>query len=638
MSNNQPNVELRSVHSLLNLKFFIPSYQRGYRWGKTQIEDLLSDIWEYEKRVTSESTKVAGDYYCLQPLVVKFRPKTNDWEVIDGQQRLTTIHIIMKCLEPQLKSIELGYFQISYETRPEINNKFLETLDDQYRNENIDIFHMANAADTIQEWFQKQGIFGVTKLKWLQRLLENNNGNTRFIWYEIPSHHDPIEAFTRLNMGKIPLTNAELVRALFLGKSFNTEQFDHDSTQLRIAENWNIIEHQLHRSEFWYFVHNNHNAPTSRIEFIFDQITQRYLSSLDDHSKPSWTEDQNRIFHYFYNQFNPTEQPQTNPKSSEHKEKLWKDIRDFALTLDEWFNNRSLYHLVGFLQNQGEHEIHKLHAESLKLHKSEFQHYLKKLIFKAVFKSELSSDNTAQSIITDFIQNVTYSNSNKQQLRNLLLLFNIATLELNDDFSIRFPFNSYKIQKWDIEHINAVASKPSRLEDQRAWFSKIIEFHQQNDNFANEIENHKEAQEQFANSIILQDPQFGFKSTVRGFNININTIIDSNQFTNFFDAFYSIITSIFFSSEQSSNLDGIGNLTLLDQSTNRGYQNAPYPLKRKIILDTAQKGTYVPLCTRNVFLKAYSSKLNNMLMWLDTDQSDYEAEIIDTLNKFFHVS
>ena len=58
------NIELKSVSELLGMKFFIPSYQRGYRWTEQQVMDLLNDIWEFSQKKTSE-------FYCLQPLVVK---------------------------------------------------------------------------------------------------------------------------------------------------------------------------------------------------------------------------------------------------------------------------------------------------------------------------------------------------------------------------------------------------------------------------------------------------------------------------------------------------------------------------------------------------------------------------------------
>ena len=61
--------------------FYIPSYQRGYKWGKYEIEALLNDILDY-----SESKD--GEFYCLQPLVVRRDSDERHWRVVDGQQRL----------------------------------------------------------------------------------------------------------------------------------------------------------------------------------------------------------------------------------------------------------------------------------------------------------------------------------------------------------------------------------------------------------------------------------------------------------------------------------------------------------------------------------------------------------------------
>lgn len=66
--------------------FYLPDYQRGYRWTSEEIKLLLDDIYES-----------AGKPYCLQPIVVK---KSNErFELIDGQQRLTTIYLICKYME-----------------------------------------------------------------------------------------------------------------------------------------------------------------------------------------------------------------------------------------------------------------------------------------------------------------------------------------------------------------------------------------------------------------------------------------------------------------------------------------------------------------------------------------------------------
>lgn len=80
-------ISLKPVKELFGIHFFIPDYQRGYRWGTKQVEDLLRDLEEfYESIYEAESSKKT---YCLQPLVVK--EKDNKYIVIDGQQRLTTV-------------------------------------------------------------------------------------------------------------------------------------------------------------------------------------------------------------------------------------------------------------------------------------------------------------------------------------------------------------------------------------------------------------------------------------------------------------------------------------------------------------------------------------------------------------------
>ena len=67
MAENQ--IELKSVSELLKMKFFIPSYQRGYRWTSRQVKDLLDDIGSFRPEKIQDTDEYS--WYCLQPLVVK---------------------------------------------------------------------------------------------------------------------------------------------------------------------------------------------------------------------------------------------------------------------------------------------------------------------------------------------------------------------------------------------------------------------------------------------------------------------------------------------------------------------------------------------------------------------------------------
>ena len=81
--------------------------------------------------------------------------------------------------------------------------------------------------------------------------------------------------------------------------------------------------------------------------------------------------------------------------------------------------------------------------------------------------------------------------------------------------------------------------------------------------------------------------------------------------------------------------DSIANLALLDIHTNRGYGNAVFAVKRDHILKLDKHGIFVPLCTRNVFLKCYSRGVDHLLFWSTKDSEDYLKAMLDTLVGFF---
>ena len=145
-------IELKSVSELLGRNFFIPSYQRGYRWTEQQVKDLLNDIWEFSKKKKQEY-----EFYCLQPLVVKLMSNNDkqkaqlnineEWyEVIDGQQRLTTIFLILSSLNEAISILGLptDLYELKYQRESEKFNvtSFLKNISDSKELDNsfIDFF------------------------------------------------------------------------------------------------------------------------------------------------------------------------------------------------------------------------------------------------------------------------------------------------------------------------------------------------------------------------------------------------------------------------------------------------------------------------------------------------------------------
>ena len=132
------SIELKSISELLKMRFFIPTYQRGYRWTEQQVKDLLDDINSFSPKEVPNTDKKT--WYCLQPVVVKARNNQKEvieWEVIDGQQRLTTIFLILHYLnQGYVENRRKKLFDLEYETRntPKSNSKeFLQNVNQKKR-------------------------------------------------------------------------------------------------------------------------------------------------------------------------------------------------------------------------------------------------------------------------------------------------------------------------------------------------------------------------------------------------------------------------------------------------------------------------------------------------------------------------
>lgn len=304
--NNNKSVKMCSIGELLNYNFVIPSYQRGYRWEKREVEDLLNDIYEFY-----EENKDDKGFYCLQPLVLKkisdekklnelgFKDKNNVYEVIDGQQRLTTIYLILKYI------IKENIYTITYSTRKDSKIFLEETLTDKELSEkekeryitHIDFEYIYNAYHTIKKWFENNK---ENKCKDENKSIEEiikyillDGEKVQFIWYEPSDNANPIEIFTRINIGKIPLTNSELIKALFLQKAnfIYDENFDealYEHTQIEIASEWDYIENTLQDNRFWGFINNDMDKEYNRIDYIFEIVSDKLLgkdNKLSDEEK-----------------------------------------------------------------------------------------------------------------------------------------------------------------------------------------------------------------------------------------------------------------------------------------------------------------------------------------------------------------
>lgn len=590
-------LELKPISSLLNLSFYIPAYQRGYRWSKRQVTELLNDIKEFQQQAENGPKSA---FYCLQPIVVKKHGES--WELVDGQQRLTTIFIILTYLKDILALLGKSRYALSYETR-EDSAEFLQHIDEARGEENIDFFHVVEAKKAVEEWFKSQD--GAYQIKFIQTLLNDDDTgkNVKVIWYQIDQAENVTEVFTRLNMGKIPLVNAELVKALFL-KSSN---FIHSSKeaknlqQLNISQEWDAIEKRLQDDAFWYFI-SNKPIKTNRIEFVLSLAAR----NLDDDGIID--SDKLKIFLQFNRLLS---------KKAINIVHEWLSIKQCFMTLEEWFNDRALFHLVGYLVSQkvAIADIFDLSQQSET--KYDFRQSLLELIFRKTFGRQNIAD-LSNEWMDETLNSLTYD-SGPIKLRPVLLLFNVASLLANPATNVRFQFDRYKLDNWDIEHIRSVSSDiPQGKEKQKAWLTTVVDFISGT--------SHDDTEQQGADDI--DEEQKIRRNALAMVN---SPSIDNNQFESLFNR----VRSYFDTDGEQDTDDSIGNLTLLDSSTNRSYKNAVFPIKRSRIIALDKKATFVPLCTKNVFLKYYSKHVDKMFYWGANDSQDHQDAMGEMLLGFF---
>lgn len=260
-------LELKLVGDIAGA-FRVARYQRGYRWGAPEVERLLNDIWESK-----------GEPYSLQPVVVK-RDGEAAWELVDGQQRLTTLYLIFQFMQRERLQNAGAPYSITYDTRPD-SETYLQALDPERADSNIDFFHLHGAYECIRAWFDAHGARRqYVANKFYGYLFES----VRVIWYEASLGLDSTTLFTRLNVGRIPLTDAELFKALLLSRSRGAADVS-DRTH-EIAAQWDSIERSLQHPDVWAFIADDAAVDTpTRITLLLDTIPRDVFDP--DHPRSS---------------------------------------------------------------------------------------------------------------------------------------------------------------------------------------------------------------------------------------------------------------------------------------------------------------------------------------------------------------
>jgi len=567
----------------LGQHFFIPSYQRGYRWEERQVRELLQDIWDF-------SQEGRGDFYCLQPVVVKKRNLADGeeaelrklldrkegiiYEVIDGQQRLTTIYLILKSLGHE------DPFSIEYETRHNTAG-FLKKISPESEGEsesNIDFSHMHRAYQTI-EWFKKEQEGGKPdRENFKTKLLEN----TKVIWYLPAGDVNGAALFDRINRDKIPLTNAELIKALFMQEAKTATHGLTDLKQLEIALAWDQMEYALREPDFWYFLKgkdgDEKKAPPSQIELLFEL----WVGEKVPENEP----------YFLFRQFK---------EKMANLENAWKEIRMIYQRLREWYEDDELYHLVGYLMARRKAP-------------KEIKDLLPPLCQQAELPAQHKSKSTFSGWLTDEIKKPLKSvnldelpyGSDNDMIRDILLLFNLQTL-ITGKSRQRFRFDRFFEEKWNsIEHIHAQNPPEDGGEEETKLLIAFLEqlaATKEESGDAADLKKVKELCKQ------MQDWNGG----------------KTQEWVDLIAQAKDLIREI---------KDRFDNLALVSGSINSTLNNNPFLDKRKEVIKMDISGQFIPICTRNVFTKYYTVQPKQMEFWDLADRKAYLNAITSTLTTF----
>lgn len=680
-------VKLRSIGSLFTGMdhFYIPSYQRGYRWRRKQAEDLLSDLYSFTQKPT-------GDFYCLQPVIIRpilpgdprrraalgnlaDDPRHNLWELVDGQQRLTSIYIMLKALAVVTQSdvnhkFEIEPYTLHYESRP----GFLDDIDNAGimntplpKASNIDAAHANSVFRIMQEWFDGRG-------KTLSRFYKGGAGDKRIsmaddilklitadtarnvvnmIWYELDpaGGTDTTKEFININNGKIPLLDSELVKALFLQRRDGSPDTGRETVMQR-ALMWELIENKLQTNDFWGFISPDDNKSEDRMMTL---LTMIYMSDNPDVR----TIEKGDIFRYFYESFEGKEGQQL----QDALDRKWEDIIDAFHALEDWYESPALYNYIGYLTGAGENPISLIYGayrkalsrknspaeatddpetvpgDETEVEVPDFREWLETRIKRTLRDVEVTRE-TRGNVETGRI-NLSYNSKRIRTIRNLFRLLNIHMLTvqyeaitakspsfINDAGVFRFPFHLYKEQEWDIEHIDSQTSNPlTSTEDKIHWVVGALL-----DVMPSLTPDEQKALKENLDRIDKDN------SAPLEWDV-IESKVDRELYREISDGNWDNAIQLIEQSVDTDSYDPhcIGNLTLLDARTNRSYKNALFCTKRKYIIDALSRGRYILPATQCVFMKFFDSDTLNVtsrVKWQSADKERHHDFIYNNLKEF----
>ncbi len=506
-----------------SVTFIIPYLQRAYKWKEKQAKQMLEDFSEFLKQ---EKT-----YYCMQPLAV-VKIGDNKYELLDGQQRLTTLLILWRILfesdEKTSYPYKFEYERDSSESNTLINRySFITESDEIKKGEygNIDEYYMSKVYGAIKLYFDNPNNKKTDEQKadnykeTFKKLLKGEGKHILFLWYEV-NEEEKHTTFAHLNSGKIELTCSELIKAILLSDG-NKESLDNNRLPDKslVAAQYAEMEEAFNDDRLWYMLQTDEPLYNgSRMDLLFNMVLNI--------NRKAYEADPKAAFYKVY-------------ARRADLSRFWKDCRAYFVRIMDLYKNPYTYHYIGYLTyTEGNNKI----DDWVKVYKESG--------LKGCIEQLKSKVRESISGLGD-LEKITYSDTSKATLRKIFILHNIQTILIHYEtikkanlglrFSYeQFPFELLYSQRWDIEHIASQTENPlTKIQDCKDWIASVRADYSE---------------------IFVQRP-------------DLNNEIDLFEKDSKIEMFKQIYNEIVSSAEKNSpqNKDGLGNLVLLDSHTNRSY-------------------------------------------------------------------
>ncbi len=549
--------------------YYIGPYQRTYKWKSSTINDavpvLLTDLYDAYLKSAS-STRSQQEYFLqyitVKKALIKGEPK---FEVIDGQQRLTSLSLLYYALEKFFERENLAANNsgplVSY-ARYEDNifhtiTELDETISIPEKMEAQDQYYMLGAFRCFKGFFTL-----VEEANNLKSFCEYINYNVKIILNKEDEMVSAEEIFSNLNGNKVPLTNAYLVKGLLLTKASRMISSGVEYKRFReiideraiMGRTWDEMNAWITRPDISrYFFGPDADGMENLLRLVekTDRASNKVITTFRSGLKKDEVLRDYDLFNQFHDQV----------ISAQDALECLNEIKHIYKRLKSWHDDPVIYNLLGYMQ------------ETSKKHTANIKDLLLKKDTRAAIK-HLKDYLYSQLRPAKQIKDLSYI-GDKLAVTRILLALSVfpKSEEFNSNKLYRFDFYAYATENWSIEHIFPQNPKSGKLnvQDDKQWLLKKIK--------------KKEAD---------ADEELTKKLNQLKENISTATEIDS--------------TYVDWLLAEIGDVNNLGNLALLSGKVNSALSNGFFNTKRKILLRKINTGSFVPKHTLDVFSKMLETK------------------------------